>query len=114
MIAMQTVLETPQFAREAKKLFSEDERIACASMIAFNPLAGDEIVGSGGVRKVRFATGNKGKSGGSRIIYFYFDEDAPIYLIACFAKNQKADLADAEVAVMAKFTAATKAAHRKA
>ncbi|WP_275263354.1 hypothetical protein [Allofranklinella schreckenbergeri] len=38
--------------------------------MAQNPLAADLVVGTGGMRKVRWAAGGKGKSGGVRIIYF--------------------------------------------
>ena len=51
--AMQTVVETPTFMRQADKLFSEDERRELIDFLAKNPLAGDKIQGTGGVRKLR-------------------------------------------------------------
>ena len=68
---MQTVIETPTFTRQADKLFSEDERREPIDMLAENPLAGDEIPGTGGVRKLRFTTSGRGKRGGARVIYYY-------------------------------------------
>ena len=59
---MQTVAETPIFSRQADKLFSEDERGDLIDYLAANPLAGDEIPGTGGVRKVRFRA--LGRAGG--------------------------------------------------
>jgi len=64
--------------------------------IAANPDAGKEIRGSGGARKVRFAGKGKGKSGGYRVITFYSGEDIPVFLLNLFAKNEKADLSQAE------------------
>jgi len=71
---MQTVAETPTFTRQAEKLFSEEEKRDLIDFLAENPLARDEIPGTGGVRKLRFATSGRGKRGGARIIYYYLDE----------------------------------------
>ncbi|SMH38433.1 type II toxin-antitoxin system RelE/ParE family toxin [Mesorhizobium australicum] len=111
---MQTVLETWQFVREAERIFTEAERESLISYISVNPLVGVEIVGSGGLRKLRFAIGNKGKSGGARVIYFFYSVDAPIYLIACFAKNERENLSAADIRDFAKLTAAIKDHHRSA
>lgn len=52
---MQTVAEAPIFTRQTEKLFSEDDKRALIDFLAEHLLAGDEIPGTGGVRKVRFA-----------------------------------------------------------
>ena len=78
MHRMQTVAETPIFSRQANKLFSEDEKRELIDYLAGNPLAGDEIRGTGGVRKVRFRAMGRGKRGGVRVIYFYAGEGVPI------------------------------------
>ena len=52
---MQTVAETPTFTRQADKLFSEDERRELIDYLADNPMAVDQMPGTGGVRKLRFA-----------------------------------------------------------
>ncbi len=78
---MQVVAETPLFTRQTEKLFSDDERRELIDFLAANPLAGDEIPGTGGVRKVRFAASGHGKRGGARVIYYYLDESMPIYAL---------------------------------
>ncbi len=110
---MQTVLETPQFIKASAKLLSEQERGDLIDMLATNPYIGAEIRGSGGVRKVRFATGKRGKSGSTRVIYFVYSENAPIYLITCFAKGKKDNLSKAEINAFAKLTAAIKTQYRR-
>ena len=75
------VAETPLFTRQTEKLFSDDERRELIDFLAANPLAGDEIPGTGGVRKVRFAASGHGKRGGARVIYYYLDESMPIYAL---------------------------------
>jgi len=89
---MQTVAETPTFSRQAEKLFSDDEKHALIGFLAQNPLAGDVIPDTGGVRKVRFAASGRGKRGGARVIYYFLDDSMPLYALLVYAKNEKADL----------------------
>jgi hypothetical protein len=94
---MQTVVETESFLRDAKAAgLSEQERTTIIDFIALHPAAGDEIKGTGGARKVRFAGKGKGKSGGYRVITFYSGDDIPVFLLNVFAKNEKIDLLQAE------------------
>jgi hypothetical protein len=57
--------------------------------VATHPLAGDEIVGSAGARKVRFGAKGKGKSGGVRMTYYFYDRDVPIYALLIYGKNNR-------------------------
>ena len=43
---MQTVVETPTFTRQTRKLFTEDERHELIDLLATNPLAGDVMPGT--------------------------------------------------------------------
>jgi len=72
---MQTVVETPSYLADAERLFSPDERAAIVDRLAADPRCGVVIPGSGGIRKVRFAFGARGKSGGARIIYLFQRRD---------------------------------------
>ena len=72
------------------------------------PLAGDEIVGTGGVRKVRFAAKGKGKSGGVRVIHYFYDRNVPIYALLIYAKSERADLTAQQRRSVAAFAAAIK------
>ena len=110
---MQTVAETPTFTRQADKLFSEDERRAVIDYLAENPLAGDEIPGTGGVRKLRFAALGRGKRGGARVIYFYGGDDMPLYALLAYAKSAKTDVTPAERRAVATLTAAIRAAGKE-
>jgi hypothetical protein len=58
---------------------------------------------TGGLRKMRFAIGGRGKSSGVRIVYHYVNEARPIYLLALFAKNEKDNLSRSERNVLRKF-----------
>jgi hypothetical protein len=94
---MQTVVETAPFLRDAKSAgLSDEEREEIVDFIACNPEAGDEIKGTGGARKIRFAGKGKGKSGGYRVTTFYSGDDIPVFLLNIFAKNEKTNLSQAE------------------
>jgi hypothetical protein len=69
------------------------------------------IEGTGGIRKVRFAGGDRGKSGGVRIVYYFHSESMPVYLLTVFAKNEKASLTDAERNALARLVIELKRAH---
>ena len=93
IIKMHTVVEMPEFLRCAKKLgISDDEREQIVDFIAEHPLAGDEIPGTGGMRKVRIAAKGRGKSGGYRVITFFTGADIPVFLITAYAKSQKENI----------------------
>src|SRR6266480_901908 len=94
---MHTVIETGMYLRNAKAAgLTEKERLSIVDFLALNPDAGDEIKGTGGARKIRFAGKGKGKSGGYRVISFYGGDDIPVFLLNVFAKNEKTDLSQAE------------------
>ena len=101
MKTMQTVVEMPEFIRCAKKLnLSDEEREQIIDMIASTPDAGDEISGTGGMRKLRVAGKGKGKSGGYRVITFFTGPDIPVFLITMYEKSQKENITDAEKKIM--------------
>jgi len=64
--------------------------------LALNPRAGVLIKGTGGIRKMRWGRGGKGKQGGARIIYFFHDKDIPLYLLTVFGKGDKDNLSKSE------------------
>lgn len=110
---MQTVAETPTFTRQADKLFSADEKREVIDYLSQNPLAGDEIPGTGGVRKVRVSLTGRGKRGGARVIYYYLDEAIPLYALLVYAKNDRADMTPDEKKAVSKLAEILKAAARK-
>ena len=76
---MHSVIETPDFLADAKAAgLTEAERMKIVTKLASEPMAGDEIPGTGEARKVRFAGRGKGKSGGYRVITFYSGADVPV------------------------------------
>jgi mRNA-degrading endonuclease RelE of RelBE toxin-antitoxin system len=103
---MQTVVETPSYLADAERLFSSDERKAIVDRLAADPTCGVVIPGSGGIRKVRFGFGTRGKSGGARIIYLFSGVNLPVFILAVFAKNEKANLSAADRNTLGKMVVA--------
>jgi hypothetical protein len=109
---MLTVVESSAFARRAEKLLTVEEHEELILYLALRPEAGDEMPGTGGVRKLRFAARGKGKSGGVRVIYYYYDLDTPLYAILLYGKNEQADLTAEQRREVAALADAIKAAAR--
>jgi len=91
-----TISEMPEYVHRANELLSESERKSVIDYLAAHPRAGDLMEGTGGIRKLRWGRGNKGKSGGVRVIFYYHDERIPLYLLTVFGKNERANLSKAE------------------
>jgi hypothetical protein len=87
-----TIAELPAYRSYAEKHLSEEERQAIIDYLAEHPKAGDVMRGTGGVRKLRWGKGSRGKSGGVRVIYYFHDERLPLYLLTLFAKNEQSNL----------------------
>ncbi len=96
--------------KKAAKLFTAEELEELKNALALNPYIGDEIPGTGGIRKLRFGAKQKGKRGGSRVIYFVYDEDNPVFLITCFGKNEAFDLSPSEKKLFTAFARTIKVA----
>ena len=91
-----TVVETERFLKDTRLLLSDDERAELVAFIGSNPEAGELVPETGGVRKVRWALAGKGKRGGARVIYYHHGELLPVFLLAAYAKNERANLSKAE------------------
>jgi len=89
------------FDRQRRGILAESAVLELQRYLAWNPLAGDVIPGTGGLRKLRWAAKGHGKRGGARVIYYYADRGRPLYLLAVYAKNEKVDLSAREKKQMA-------------
>lgn len=80
-----------------RSVWIKDTKDEFVEFIASSPLAGELIKRTGGARKIRWSSGdNKGKRGGVRVIYYYHDENIPIFLFTVYGKNKKSDITDKE------------------
>jgi hypothetical protein len=87
----------PEFEKQWKHLgLTDDDLNRLQSELLVDPQTGDVMQGTGGVRKMRFALENRGKSGSVRIIYVDFVIYEKLYLITAYPKNEKDNLSKAE------------------
>ncbi|TMV43361.1 addiction module toxin RelE [Thioclava sp. BHET1] len=94
---MQSVIQTPTFLAQAKRCgLSDDEIQRIVSVIALDPEAGAIMSNTGGARKLRHAREGQGKSGGFRTIHYFGGGDIPVFMLAIYGKNDKANLSKAE------------------
>lgn len=97
-----TITELPEYIRQSSVLLNEVERKAIIDYLAEHPRSGDVMEGTGGIRKLRWSRGGRGKSGGVRVVYYYHDERIPLYLLTVFGKNEQSNLSRAERNELAK------------
>ena len=82
-------IETPMFTRQIKQIATDEELRELQKTLIESPDKGDLIQKTGGLRKVRMATGNQGKSGSARVIYFL--ATAEVICLWCFSGRPSPD-----------------------
>ncbi len=81
-------------------LLDHDEYAVFQRFLADHPGAGDVIQGTGGLRKIRWATRGRGKRANVRVIYFHRASADEIRLLLIYRKGIKDDLTPREKAVL--------------
>ena len=92
-----TFVELPIFRSRWKDMGLDDNDLKrLQEELLADPKVGAVMRGTGGVRKMRFAFEQKGKSGSVRVIYVDFEVYEKIFLITAYPKNEKDNLTVAE------------------
>lgn len=91
-------IEAPAFTRHVHEYLDDDRYLALQAELAAHPNQGDVMQGTGGFRKMRWADARRGKGrrGGLRIIYFHFESEQQIWLMALYGKDEAPDLTPQE------------------
>ncbi len=92
MIFMEMLL----FTKQLPDYLEDDQYQELQEFLIEQPDAGDLIQGTGGLRKLRWTIGNKGKRGGIRIIYYWQVSKDQLYFLTLDAKNEMSDLSAKE------------------
>ena len=89
-----TFVELPPFERVRANYLSDTAYRELQDELMSNPLAGDVIEGTGGLRKLRQPDPRrgKGKRGGLRVIYYWWLAGGQFWLFTVFDKDQADDL----------------------
>lgn len=85
-------IETSAFTKLLLDYLSDEEYRALQAYLLQKPDAGDIVKGSGGVRKARWASDGKGKSGGVRVIYYWKKPDHEIWMLTIYSKSEKSTI----------------------
>ncbi|MES2822949.1 MAG: toxin [Pseudomonadota bacterium] len=89
-------VELPPFERYRKDYLDDDAFRALQRDMLRSPQSGDLIIGTGGLRKLRFSDERrgKGKRGGTRIIYYWWNGGSQFWLFTLYSKDEMSDLTD--------------------
>ena len=89
--------ELPAYSKRVDEILDPDAQIALGIELLHQPAAGDLIPGSKGLRKIRVSASGRGKSGGARVIYYWFVSPEVITLCRIYRKNEKENLSQGEI-----------------
>ena len=90
-------IEASLFSKRRAQYLADEDYRALQNQLITQPDSGAIIRGSGGIRKVRWAAGGKGKSGGLRVIYYWLTADDQIMFLTVYGKGEKENLSAAEL-----------------
>lgn len=82
-------IETSSFTRHLNDYLTDDEYLGLQLLLMQRPDAGQVVPGTGGVRKLRWATSGKGKRGGYRVIYYWRVSADEIWMLTIYSKSQR-------------------------
>jgi mRNA-degrading endonuclease RelE of RelBE toxin-antitoxin system len=90
------IKETPLFTRRVPDLMDDDDYALLQAALIVNPQLGVVIPGMGGIRKVRWSGNERGKRGGTRVIYFAAVAHHTILMLYIYPRNEQEDLSEAQ------------------
>ena len=87
-------VELPSFSRFRGDYLNDEGFRTLQNALMESLEAGDVIEGTGGLRKLRHADARrgKGKRGGLRVIYFWWEAGRQLWLFTLYDKDEMADL----------------------
>jgi hypothetical protein len=85
-------VETPVFTSTIRRHLDDEAYRHLQIALMLRPRTGPSHPGSGGLRKVRWATPGAGKRGGLRIIYYWAPTERVFSMLYACSKSQQGDL----------------------
>ena len=92
-----TFNELSNFTKQVIKLLDDESYAQLQIELYHRPELVKLIKGSKGLRKVRWAAKGRGKSGGVRVIYYWWVENELITFCDIYSKNEKEDLTSHDI-----------------
>ncbi|GAB4420648.1 MAG: hypothetical protein Fur0044_17650 [Anaerolineae bacterium] len=100
------IVETTVFTRQVQKLLTDEEYQQLQVTLVERPDLGTIIVGSGGLRKIRWTKPGHGKRGGTRVIYYWAVEPQRLLMLLIYAKSDQDDLSREQLQALRKIVEA--------
>jgi mRNA-degrading endonuclease RelE of RelBE toxin-antitoxin system len=94
------IIETSVFTRQIQELLSDDEYRRMQMALFLRPDLGALIPSSGGLRKMRWSVGERGKRGGLRAIYYWAVAQDQILMLFIYSKSEQGDLTPDQVKIL--------------
>lgn len=94
------IIETSIFTKKISALLNDEEYRIFQNVLVEMPGSGDIIQDSGGIRKIRWSAGGRGKRGGARIIYYWATNNDQIFMLYAYAKNERDDLTKDQLSML--------------
>jgi hypothetical protein len=85
-------VETHVFTAALRRHLDDEHYRELQIALMLRPEQGSVIKGSGGLRKVRWATVGGGKRGGLRVIYYWAPAEEAFYMLYVYTKAEQGDL----------------------
>jgi mRNA-degrading endonuclease RelE of RelBE toxin-antitoxin system len=89
-------VETHVFTAAIRRHLDDERYRQLQIALMLRPEQGPIIQGSGGLRKVRWATTGGGKRGGLRVIYYWAPRNQAFYMVYAYTKSEQGDLTPAQ------------------
>jgi mRNA-degrading endonuclease RelE of RelBE toxin-antitoxin system len=93
-------VETPVFTKSVTSVLDDDQYRFLQHALALRPEQGALIRGSGGLRKLRWATPGRGKRGGARVIYYWDIQSETFYMLFVYLKTEQGDLSPEQTRIL--------------
>ena len=93
-------IETSVFKQAVEVLLDDDAYAQLQQHLTEFPEAGDLLKNTGGLRKIRWSSGGKGKRGGGRVIYYYLSSDFQIRMLLIYRKGIQDNLTPRQAALL--------------
>lgn len=94
------IIETSLFTRRVFKLLKDEQYRELQAELVVDPTKGAIIRGSGGIRKLRWETEGRGKSGGVRVIYYWATIQSIVLMLLIYSKNEQDDLTPNQLKIL--------------
>lgn len=95
-------IESIFFTEDVTQLLSDEAYAKLQAFLTASPEFGDLIQETGGLRKIRWAAGGKGKRGGIRVIYYFVTPDSQIRMLLIYHKSSREDLSPRQKSALRK------------